>query len=272
MISHEQLKEFGFENIEKFPRTLNNHEVSISLPSAIANGVAAVNVTIDRGLAIPVQMPGVPNGMIIRYNGTMVYVAHRIFEDQSSPLQATFTDDISYDVRLEAFNIMRRAVEVSAELKPVWEEIQGYWLHWYPPFLKEIARQSSGQYNNISGAIKVLDFLLAKFITDVKNQTPQAASIPLRFIIQTKEEMAKGWQGEEFIVEQTTVGQVVLMGLEKYCQGQLRQAFKKALKNPIFCSQAKFEIFYEPRAIPAIKLVIDNPSGGDDFPQGIDLV
>ncbi len=272
MISNEQLKEFGFENIEKFPRLLNSHDVSISLPSAIANGVAAVNVTIDRGIAIPVQIPGVPNGMIIRYNGTMVYVAHRIPEDPASNLQATFTDDISYDIRLESFNIMRRAVEVDPDLRPVWEEIQGHWMHWYPPFLKEINRQSSGQYKSIAGAVKVMEFLLAKFITDVKNQTPQAAAIPLRIIVQTLEEMRKGWQGEEFIADQTTVGQIMLTGLDNYAQEHLRGKLRKALKNPVFCSDASFEVFYEPRAIPAIKIVIDNPAASDDFSQGIDLV
>ncbi len=271
MISKEQLKEFGFENIEKFPRLLSNHEVSISLPSAIANGVAAVNVTIDRGVAIPVQIPGVPNGMIIRHNGTMVYVAHRIPEDQTSSLQATFTDDISYDVRLESFNIMSRAVEVDPQLKAVWDEIQSHWMHWYPPFLKEIARQSSGQYKSIGGAVKVLDFLLAKFITDVKNQTPQAAAIPLRIIVQSLEELRKGWQGEEFIVDQTTVGQIMLIGLDKYTDEDLRGKLRKTLKNPVFCSNAAFEVFYEPRAIPAIKLVVENPSGADEFSSGIEL-
>ncbi len=271
MISKEQLKEFGFENIDKFPRLLNSHDVSISLPSAIANGVSAVNVTIDRGIAIPVQIPGVPNGMIIRYNGTMVYVAHRVPEDQTSALQATFTDDISYDIRLETFNIMRRAVEVDEQLRAVWEEIQSHWLHWYPPFIKEIARQSSGQYKSVGGAVKVLDFLLAKFIADVKHQTPQAAGIPLRIIVQTLDEMRKGWQGEEFIADQTTVGQIMLIGLEKYAQEHLQGKIRKALKNPVFCSNATFEVFYEPRAIPVIKLVIENPAGLDDLSQGIDL-
>ena len=271
MISKEQLHEFGFENIERFPRSLNDHEVSISLPSAITNGVAAVNVVIDKGIAIPVQIPSVPNGMIIRNNGTMVYVSHRIPEDQTSALQATFTDDISYDIRLESYNIMRRAVEVDEQLRPVWEEIQGHWLHWYPPFIKEIARQSSGQYTSIGEAAKVLDFLLAKFITDVKNQTPQAATIPLRINVQTLDELHKGWQGEEFIVDQITVGQIMLIGLEKYCTDQLKGKLKKVLKDPVFSSRATFEVFYEPRAIPVIKLVIENPPGADDIYQGIDL-
>lgn len=272
MISKEQLKEFGFDNIEKFPRLLNNHEVSISLPSAMAHGVAAINVSIDRGVAIPVQIPGVPNGMIIRSNGTMVYVAHRIPEDPASALQSTFTDEISYDIRLESFNIMRRAVEVDPQLKDVWDEIQSHWLHWYPPFIKEIARQSSGQFKSIGGAVKVLDLLIAKFIADIKNQNTQAASIPVRIILQTLDEMRKGWQGEEFIVDQSTVGQMMLLGLEKYTEINLRNKLKSALKNPVFSSNATFEVYYEPRAIPVIKIVIDNPVESDHFIQGIDLI
>ena len=114
--------------------------------------------------------------------------------------------------------------------------------------------------------------MVEKFIIDIKKQTPQAASISLRVILQTAEEMKKGWQGEEFIIDQTTVGEIMVMGLDKYFEENLQNKMKRALKNPVFCSDASFEVFYEPRAIPVLKLVIDNPIGSDDFSQGIDLV
>jgi hypothetical protein len=265
MISDEHLREFGFDNIEKFPELLTNHEVTVSLPSAIVHGVAPITITITRGLAIPMQMPGIQNGMIITENGTMVYVSHRDPKDFSTPLEASFTDDIAFDIRIEAFNIMRRAVEVDPNLKEVWEQIQKNWVAWYPPQNKEIDVQSAGAYRHIQEAYDGLQRLMQRFIFEVQQRSERARGISLKVVVQTQEEFDQGWQGEEFVVDEIIVG--------SYQPEDLKSDLKKMLKNPVFPSQSTFQVNYEPRAIPVIKLLVIPmaEAGADAFSHGIDL-
>ncbi len=265
MIANGRLQEFGFEHLDRLPKVLTNHQVTISLPSAIARQVEPATVVIERGIAIPLQMPGVPNGMIIKNDGTMVHVSHTQEGDFSSPLKVIYTDQIAYDVRLEAYNIMRRAVEVDRKLKPVWLEIQAQWLKWYPPFLKEIERQNTGQFASIKEAVQGLDALIHKFYSDIQRQFQHSAAIPLRIMVQTIEEMQKGWQGEEFLVDEILQTQ--------YQQEALRLKLKKILKNPVFDPRSFFQVCYEPRLLPVIKLVVLGPTDGHtgSYASGIDL-
>ena len=269
MISPQRLKEFGFDDAAKFPQLLLNHAVTISLPSAVAHNVGPVTVIIDRGLAVPVQMPGVPNGMIIKSDGTMVYVGHRDPLDFASLLQASFVRDIAYDVRVEAYNIMRRAVELDPVLNGIWQEIQSQWVKWYPPAFKEIERQSAGQFLNVQSALQGLEELIRKFI----DQTAQTGFMPVRIIVQTAEELEKGWQGEEFPADETTNGRVLSLGPKQYVRENLLPKLKKILSNPVFFSQSAFQLYYEQRVVPAMKLVVVPPTGApsEDFARGIDL-
>jgi len=273
MISNQRLKEFGFDNEAKFPKLLTDHAVTVSLPTAIAHHLPPASVVIGRGLVIPVQMPGVPNGMIIKNDGTMVYVAHQDPTDFTSPVKVSFTDDIAYDVRVQAYNIMRRAIEVDPGLNGIWQEIQAHWVTRYPPFLKEIERQSAGHFLNIREALEGLVSVVANFTAQAGQQSAHKDMIPLKVIVQTAEQLERGWQGEEFLVEETLVGQVLLWGPQKYVLEHLTGKLRVILKNPVFISRSTFQLYYEPRIIPAVKLVVIPPvnAGSGAHSHGIDL-
>ncbi len=273
MISNEQLKEFGFNDIAKFPTALLNHAVTISLPSAMAHQLQPVDIIINRGLAIPVQMPGVPNGMIIRNDGKMVHVAHDNPLDFSTPLKVTFTDDIAYDVRIEAHHIMQRAVEVDPSLNILWKEILAHWIKWYPLLLQEIKRQHAGEFNHVQDALRGLEQLLEKFVGQVTQESSQPGLIPFKIIVQSVEEMDSGWMGEEFIVNENRLSTVIAVGASSYVAEVARPRIKGILQNPVFFTHSTYRLYYEPRIIPVLKLVVVPPLNtvAHDLSRGIDL-
>ncbi len=273
MISNEQLREFGFEDISKFPQILTDHAVTISLPSAIAHQLEPVQVIINRGLAIPVQMPGVPNGMIIRSDGKMVYVGHESAADFSTPLKASFTDNINYDVRLEAFNIMSRAVEVDPLLGDIWIEILSHWVKWYPILLHEIKRQHAGEFNTAKEAVAGLEDFLESFARQVEGEQVNSDIVPFKIVVQTVEEVAKGWQGEEFVADESTVGAVLAQQVHNYMKQRLLPKLRLILESPIFFTKSTFRLYFEPRVVPVLKMLVIPPLNGEvpDLPRGIDL-
>lgn len=237
MISSQRLKEFGFGDADKFPKLLLNHNVTVSLPTAITHHVPPVSVVIDRGLAVPVQMQGAPNGTIIKSDGTIAYVSHRDPADQASPLQVTFVDDIIYDVRAQVYNIMRRAVEADRGLNDVWQEVLAHWTKRYPPFIKEIERQNLGEFTHARDAVHAL------------------GKYSCKAVVQTLEQFEKGWQGEEFTAD------------------KMPADLKRILKDPVFHSRSTFRLYHESRTVPVVKLVVIPPADAVSYghSRGIDL-
>jgi hypothetical protein len=273
MLSNEHLKEFGFEDLSKFPRILMDHSVTVSLPSAVSHQLEPVHVIIHRGLAIPVQMPGVPNGMVIRSDGKMVFVAHEQPRDFTSPLKVTFTEDIAYDIRIEAYNIMLRAVEVDRSLQAVWTEILDHWVQWYPPDGKEIKFQSGGTFRDIQKALAGLEQFLDKFGAQVQRESSQPHVIPFKIVVESQEEAGKGWQGEEFRIKESTLGQIMSQGTRPFLNDEIQPKLKETLQNPVFFTQSSFQLYFESRVIPVFKIIVVPPANPDgiELSRGIDL-
>lgn len=273
MISNELLKEFGFEDVSKFPRVLMDHAVTVSLPSAVSNQIDPVHVIINSGLAIPVQIPGVPNGMIIRNDGRMVYVAHEQPRDFTTPLKVTFTTEIAYDIRIEAYNIMLRAVEVDRSLQTVWNEILAHWVTWYPADGKEIKSQAGGAFKDIRETLSGLEVFIDKFIRQIKSEAAPVDHVPFKIVVEAEDQAAKGWQGEEFIVKESTVGDVSAKTAAAFLQVAVRPRLKEILQNPVFFSQSSFQLHFESRAVPVFKIIVVPPlqTEAAELSRGIDI-
>ena len=273
MISDEHLKEFGFEDISKFPQVLTDHVVTISLPSAMAHRLDPVNVVIKKGLAIPVQVSGVPNGMIVCNDGKMVFVSHETPADFNSPLKVSFTDNIAFDIRIDAFNIMRRAVEVNEALGGVWLEILSHWIKWYPLLMVEVKRQKVGIFGNAKEAYKGFEQFLESFVKQSNDSKSIGQLVPFKIIVQTEEEDGKGWQGEEFLILESSTTDVLSKGLPVFMKDHVGPRLRSVLQNPVFYSQSTYCFYYEPRVIPVLKMVLIPPltQNLDGLSRGIDL-
>lgn len=270
MISDEQFREFGFEK-SQFPRKIISQAVTLGLPSADANQVEPVTVVIDRGLLVPTQAPGALNGMIIKDDGTILHIGHEDPYDPKTPLKATYIEDIPYDVRSEIYNIMKRAVEVDADLSDVWAQIHARWMERFPSRSDEVQRHDRGLFDNIQTAFEGIVGLVEQFVEQALEKAQQPDVIPVKIIVQTQEELQHGWHGEEFWADTSTVGQIRAAGMLNYRQA-LGQRLKALFKNPVFHSKSAFRIYYESRMVPSIKLIVIAPAEPSvEFPQGIDL-
>ena len=256
MIPDEKLEEFGF-NKDQFPRKLIEQAVTLGLPLAGGHSAAPITIVIERGLMVPVQTPGTANGMIIREDGAILHVSPQNPSDLGSALKTTFLQDIPYDVRVDVYNIMKRAVEIDPDLSDIWAEIQARWIERYPPIVGEIHRQEYGSFVTINQAFGALQNLIQQFFQQASSKVSGAENIPLKVIVQTAEELEHGWQGEEFAADRQNLG----------------ESLKTILRNPVFHSKSTFRLCYEPRMVPAIKLVVAAPAHGAfaNYAHGIEF-
>jgi len=89
---------------------------------------------------------------------------------------------------------------------------------------------------------------------------PNVEEISMRVVVQMQEEFKKGWQGEEVLVDQCPFGKIKEDGVMKYLEDKLFDKLKFILINPTIPSKSNFEVVYEYRSIPTLKLVIIYPN------------
>jgi len=270
MIPKSQLQEFGFTDPEKFPRELVHHVVSLSLPSAMDQGMEPLEVIIENGLVVPLQASNTSSGMIIQNDGTMLYIGHRDAGNPSSPLESRFTKDIPYDMRIEVNNIMRRAVQADPTLSDIWTRIANSWSGWFPGLEEESSIQPAGEFKSIAQAWNKLSDLMGQMIDQVTGNKYDLKRVILKVIVQSDKEFKKGWLGEESVADEVTLKSIVQQGRVKYLLQSLLPKLQKVLKNPVFSSKSAFRIFYGSRRSYIIKLIVVTPEGfGRTFTDGV---
>jgi hypothetical protein len=273
MTLQHRMREFGFLDVDHLPRVLNDHAVSLSLPSAMEHGLDPVEITIRRGLAIPAQVPGSANGVIVRSDGMVLHVGHHDPKDLSSPLEAKFVKDIPYDLRVELSNIMRRAVQADPSLAPVWESILRAWKLWFPLKAALPGIKHAGTFAVASAAWKAVCRTLEQLVTKLESQksdAPQTAGI--RIVVQNEPQARQGWLGEEILVDEVQAAVLIKEGSSAYARRHLLVKMRQVLASPVFHSRSSFRVLYEPRSAHTIKLVVIPPSGRTDAASfGIDL-
>jgi hypothetical protein len=256
MIPISRLHEFGFEGPDKFPQYLDRHTITLTLPSAAERGLDPLDVVIEDGLVIPQQSAGSSGGMVIRSDGTMLYITHRDPQDPSTPLEAKFIRDIPYDARIEASNIMRRAVEVDSSLSDIWQKVHAVWTVWFPPLEGAGLNLSAGEFTSIVAAWGRISELFARLIEQVLDKGEDTASLHVRVVLQSGAEFSRGWQGEETLVDEMDIGEIIRMDRVKYLLQRLFPRLQKALKDPVFSPDSVFHVYYGSRRNYLVRLVI----------------
>jgi hypothetical protein len=259
MISQSRLQEFGFIDPEKFPRQLTHHVVSLSLPSAINSGMAPIEITVENGLMVPLQNTGSSSGMIIQHDGQMLYIGHQQVNDPSSPLESHFTRDIPYDMRVDVSNIMRRAVQADPALTDMWTAITSIWKAWFPVMEEQSSIQPAGEYHSIAQTWNKLSDLMSQMLTQAAKDPVNLDRIRVKVIIQSSSEFKKGWQGEEFTADETSLKAIVHQGRVEYLMQSLFPKLQQILKNPVFSPRSSFMIFYGSRRAYMIKIIVHSP-------------
>lgn len=256
MIPISRLHEFGFEGPEKFPQYLDRHTITLTLPSAVERGLDPLDVVVEDGLVIPQQSAGSSGGMVIKSDGTMLYITHRDPQDPTTPLEARFIRDIPYDARIEASNIMRRAVEVDASLSDIWQKVHAAWTVWFPPLEGAGLNLSAGEFTSIVAAWNRISELFSRLIEQVLDKGEDPAALHVRVVLQSTAEFARGWQGEESVVDEMDIGEIIRMDRVKYLLQRLFPRLQKALKDPVFSPDSVFQVYYGSRRNYLIRLVV----------------
>ncbi|MBF0619936.1 MAG: hypothetical protein HQL19_07200 [Candidatus Omnitrophica bacterium] len=257
MIPQSLLKEFGFIDEEKFPRRLNHHSVSLSLPTALNFGVEPLEVIVEDGLVVPLQEAGSTGGMIIRNDGLMLYVGHQDPNDPASPLESRFIKEIPYEARLQVSNIMRRAVAVDPSLGEIWHHVSNAWTGWFSTLEGDGVLQLAGEFVTIAKAWHQLGELLGQLIDRVSDKNSSVQDIvQLKTVVQTEKEFNRGWLGEEILVDELPLSSVMAQGRIKYLMQGLFPKMQKALQSPVFISGSTFKLYYGTRRSYLMKLVI----------------
>lgn len=265
MISKSRLQEFGFTDPEKFPRGLYRHAVTLSLPSAMEKGIEPLEVVIEEGLAVPLQTSSSSSGMIIRSDGTMLYVAHHDAADPASPLEARFIKDIPYDVRISVSNVMRRAVQADPSLADLWRRVSAAWTAWFPVLERDVAVFSAGEFRDIRLAWNGIADLLGRCLDQFFRNPIDLDRIRVKILVQSDMEFRKGWLGEEFLVDEASLQSIEKQGRVKYLMQHVFPGLQKVLRNPVFFPESRFRLYYGSRGVCMIKLVISPIKEQDGF-------
>ena len=256
MIPKSRYQEFGFADEDKFPRRLSHHAVSMSLPSAMDNGIEPLEVIVDDGLVVPLQKTGSSSGMIIRSDGMMLYVWHRDPKDPRSPLEARFIKEIPYDARAEVSNIMHRAVGADPTLDDIWGKVSAAWLGWFPVLDVEGAVQPAGEFATVAKAWDMMGQLMGRLI---EKAGASSGGVGVKIIVQSEENFKQGWLGEENIVDETTLRAITVQGRVKYLLQVLFPKIQKVLRLPVFHPSSTFRLYYGSSSVYMIKLVVIAP-------------
>jgi hypothetical protein len=261
VIPSSRLHEFGFPDAARFPQRLKHHAVSLSLPSAISRGLSPVEVMILDGLVVPSQAGGGASGMIIRSDGAMLFIGHRDAKDPSSALEARFIRDIPYDARLEASNIMRRAVLADPSLAGIWRMVHARWALWFPPVAGDGKVQLAGEFITAAQAWNRLADLLGQLAGQHASRPEASGRVVVKVMVQSDAEFNQGWQGEELEVDVTDLAAIIRRGHVKYLYQDLFPRMQAVLRNPMFLSGSGFRLYYAARHACTLKLVVVSPGG-----------
>ncbi|MFH0753616.1 MAG: hypothetical protein V2A70_03520 [Candidatus Omnitrophota bacterium] len=256
MIPLGRLQEFGFPSEEKLPRQLRDDAVTLSLPSAVENGVEPVIVEITHGLVIPLMMAGTHNGMIINSDGMVLHVGHADAHDRFSRLEARFIKDIPYDIRVEVNQIMRRAVLVMPSLDEIWKPICYAWAQWFPVKPNESRAVRVGVFAQARQAWEAL-------LGQIGMVADKAVSARVKVVLQQEVEFNKGWMGEEILVDEGFARKMACFS-----------GMQRALRDPLFHPRSTFKLWREHRGVQVFKLVVVAPQGvdrDDGYAVGIEL-
>ena len=272
MIPYGRLRESGFPDAERFPRELVDHEVELSLPSAIEYGVMPVRVRIARGLVVPLQVPGSANGTVIRGDGAILHIGHREAGNPASELDARFISEVPYALRVEISHIMRRALQADPSLKGVWDQVLLAWTVWFPPEESVGVFKPSGVFDRAEPACRGIEGLMGQLITQLEKHPPVPAQIKVRVVVQHEQEFNKGWCGEEFLVDDVAAVAVIKAGWINYVKNSLFSKLRLALATPVFHPRSTFRLMYGIEGGPTIKLVVvPLPGAAKVSAAGIDL-
>lgn len=258
MIPKSRLQEFGFADEDKFPRRLRHHAVTMSLPSALDHGAQPLEVVVDDGLVVPLQKPGTTSGMIIKSDGTMLYIWHRDQKDPRSPLDARFIKEIPYDARIEVSNVMQRAVAADPSLSSIWAKISAAWLEWFPLLTGEGVVLEAGQFDKIAKAWDMIGELTGRLTA--RDPASSAGELKLKVLVQCDGDFVKGWLGEEILVDEIILSEIHRTGRVKYLLQRLYPRMQEVLRNPVFHPRSTFCLYYGSSSVYMIKLVVVAPA------------
>ncbi len=256
MIPHDRLRESGFLDDRKFPRELVDHEIELSLPSAIEYGVTPLRVQVKRGLVIPLQVTGSSNGTVIRQDGAILHVGHQEPGNPASPLAARFIREIPYDLRVEISNIMRRALQADPSLKGIWDDIQRAWQIWFPAKESLEAFRLAGSFDDAQQAWFGVAHLTGQLIERFEAHAPVPVHVKIRVVVQGHDEFNQGWSGEELLVNEAAVAAINKAGWINYVKNFIFPGLKQVLGNPVFQPRSTFKLYYGNSGTPTIKLVV----------------
>ncbi|MEI8011549.1 MAG: hypothetical protein WCI27_03565 [Candidatus Omnitrophota bacterium] len=256
MIPHDRLRESGFLDDRKFPRELVDHEIELSLPSAIEYGVTPLRVRVERGLVIPLQVAGSSNGTVIRRDGAILHVGHQESGNPASPLAARFIRDIPYDLRVEISNIMRRALQVDPSLKSIWDDVRNVWLVWFPAGESVDAFKFAGSFDTADQAWLGMAHLIGQLVERFEEHAPVPVHVKIRVAVQGDVEFKEGWSGEELLVSEAAVTAVITAGWINYVKNFIFPGLRQVLASPVFQPRSTFKLYYGNGGTPTVKLVV----------------
>lgn len=256
MVNEVTLKEFGFSSIEKFPRRLDNQEITLTLPE-VDGVVDPIAVDIVCGLLVPIQLPSqMQQGMIITDEGCVVSIAQKIDEPEAE-LEIKYVEDVPYDARIEIANVMRRAVIIDETLGQVWDSIESYWEMRFPPTHEELQRQGIGFFKKVEKAWEGMAGAFSKLTQQIHQSEHQDVSqFQLQVVVQTQQDFHLGWKGVEKVIGRVRINELEEMTVVEYLEEKLGPALKEELADPIYDPQSDFRLFYEARLFPTVKLVV----------------
>ncbi len=256
MIPRGRLRESGFPDEARFPKELVDHEIELSLPSAMQFGVSPVRVRVARGLVVPLQAPGSANGTVIRGDGAILHIGHREANNPASELEARFISDVPYALRVEISHIMRRALQADPSLQGVWDQVMRAWMIWFSAEESVKAFKQAGVFAVAGLAWKGIENLTGQLITELQNHAPVPPHVKVRVVVQHEAEFIKGWRGEEFLVDEVAASAIIRAGWINYVKNYLFSKMRLVLGNPVFHPRSTFKLFYGAASSPTIKLVV----------------
>ncbi|GEM_PF-3462544 len=263
MIPQGRLRESGFSDEKKFPRELIDHEIELSLPSAMAHGVASVRVRVARGLVVPLQVSGSANGTVIRSDGAILHVGHQDPADAASALEAHFIRDIPYDLRVDVVHIMRRALQADPSLKGIWDEILQAWKIWFPAPESVGVFKQAGTFDRVDQAWQGMVHLMGQLMSQLDQHVPVPAHVKVRVVVQLEAEFRKGWCGEELLAGEAAAAAIIKAGWINYVKNFIFPKLQLVLGSPVFHPQSTFKLLYGVGGAPTIKLVVVPRPGVD---------
>ncbi len=247
-------KQYGFASLEQLPQRLMNQTITLGLPATIAGKNKPLDIPIESGVVVPLQLPGnYSRGTIINQEGRILFVTNQNPTDPASPLIYDWLsgEKIPQQLRQVIANFMLRACIVDPQLLEIWGKIMTAQGGIFSSQDYQFGESVLGPFTNAAQTYQTLGQLFIQTW-----DTFQSSEILNKLSIRVNGHGEGEGQliGEIPINSFSTDAEVV-----QYFQTTIGSALQLFLRNPALSPQSSFQITIQFLPQPTLTLVVISP-------------